>query len=179
MFIIVYHIREMTTSRSAASALSGSPTIRKSGGAAFLLAQVGAHAAAQFAERLASLKMISPQAGILRLIRASEGLSQQALALQLGIVPSRLVTLIDELEQRGLVQRRDHPEDRRSYALHLTEKGREMLTAIGRIAREHQEALCAALTDDEREVLASLLQRIADDQGLRHGVHPGFARMKG
>lgn len=96
---------------------------------------------------------------------------------RLRVMPSRLVTLVDELEQRELVERRDNPEDRRTYALYLTEKGRSTLKAIGRAAREHQEALCAGLTEEEREQLAKLLRRIADQQGLTPGVHPGFSRI--
>ena len=105
-------------------------------------------------------------------------MSQQALGAALGLVPSRLVVLIDELEQRRLVERRDHPTDRRSYALYLTDKGREVFKAIGRVARDHQEALLVALSDAERAQLSSLLQRIAEEQGLRVGVHPGFGRMQ-
>jgi DNA-binding MarR family transcriptional regulator len=145
---------------------------------AFLLAQVGAHAAAKFAERLATLDLTPSHTGTLRLIQVSEGLSQQALGAALGLVPSRLVVLIDELEQRRLVERRDHPTDRRSYALYLTDKGREVFKAIGRVAREHQETLLAALSDVEQAQLSSLLQRIAEEQGLRAGVHPGFSRMQ-
>jgi DNA-binding MarR family transcriptional regulator len=152
--------------------------VRGAASAAFLLAQVGAHAAARFAERLDLIGLAPPHAGILRLIQASEGLSQQALGAELNVLPSRLVTLIDELEHRGLVKRRDHPTDRRSYALYLTDKGQDSLKAIGRVAREHQTALCSALTDDEREQLARLLRRIADQQGLRPGVHPGFSRLR-
>ncbi len=149
------------------------------GSAAFLLAQVGAHAAARFAERLSALKLLPADAGILRLVHASEGLSQQTLGARLRIAPSRLVALIDALEQRGLLERRDQPGDRRSYALYLTVRGREMLKDIGRIAREHEQALCAGLTEDERRHLSALLQRIADEQGLRPGVHPGYSRLKG
>jgi DNA-binding MarR family transcriptional regulator len=145
---------------------------------AFLIAQVGAHAAAKFAERLEAIGVTPAHAGILRLLQGSEGLSQQALGTELRVLPSRLVVLIDELEERGLVERRDHPTDRRSYALHLTDKGLETLKTIGRVAREHQENLCAALNEKEREQLASLLRRIADDQGLRPGVHPGFSRLR-
>jgi DNA-binding MarR family transcriptional regulator len=151
---------------------------RGASSAAFLLAQVGGHAAARFAERLVALDLAPAHAGILRFIDVSEGLSQRDLCTQLGVLPSRLVMLVDELEQRGLVQRRDHPHDRRSYALHLTDKGRDALKAIGRVAREHQHALCAALSQNEREQLAELLVRIADEQGLRRGVHPGFSRMR-
>src|SRR5262249_31719386 len=67
--------------------------------------------------------------------------------------------------------------DRRSYALHLTENGRNALKAIGRIAREHQEGLLAALSSDERQLLASFLQRIADQQSLTRNVHPGYGRL--
>jgi DNA-binding MarR family transcriptional regulator len=145
---------------------------------AFLLAQVGGHAAARFAERLAQVDVVPAHAGVLRLVQASEGLSQQALGTQLHVAPSRLVALIDELEHRGLLERRNHPTDRRSYALHLTAKGRDVLKQIAHIAREHQQDLCAALDDHERQQLATLLQRIATQQGLTPGVHPGFRRLK-
>ena len=151
---------------------------RGASSSAFLLAQVGAHAAAKFAERLEATGLVPAHAGILRMVQRSEGLSQQTLGGELGVLPSRLVVLIDELQERGLIERRDHPTDRRSYALYLTDKGRETLKAIGRIAREHQEVLCAALNEKERVLLASLLLRIAEDQRLRPGVHPGFSRLR-
>jgi DNA-binding MarR family transcriptional regulator len=149
-----------------------------SASAAFLLAQLGAHAAAKFAERLAPLDFTPAHAGILRILDRRGPVTQQALAGILGMFPSRLVGLVDQLESRGLIERRDHPDDRRSYALHLTEKGRVALQSIGRVAREHHKALLAALTVDEQRQLGQFLQRIADDQGLTRGVHPGYARLK-
>jgi DNA-binding MarR family transcriptional regulator len=146
---------------------------------AFLLAQVGAHAAAKFAERLSAVNLSPPHAGILRVVHTSGGISQQSLAEHLRILPSRLVVLIDELEERGMVERRADPADRRSYALHLSDKGRDTIKAIGRVARDHQDALLASLSTQERDLLASLLLRVADQQELRPGVHPGFARLRG
>src|ERR1051325_4861865 len=108
---------------------------------AFLLAQVGAHAAARFAERVAVLEVSPAHAGTLRFIQASPGISQQELSSMLGMVPSRLVVLVDELEERGLVERRDNARDRRAHALHLTRKGVETLEAIGKIARAHDDAI--------------------------------------
>ncbi len=146
---------------------------------AFLLAQVGAHAASKFAERLAEQKLSPSDAGILRILGGKPGITQQALAVALGMVPSRLVAVLDDLESRGLMERRDNPDDRRRYSLYLTDKGRSTLQAIGRIAREHQEALLAALSPDEQQLLAGFLQRVADQQGLIRGVHPGYASMVG
>lgn len=144
---------------------------------AFLLAQLGAHAAAQFAERLGVLDLTPADAGILRLLRAQAGLSQQELAASLRIHPSRLVAILDNLEKRGLVERRANPGDRRLYSLHLAQAGGEALEKIGGIARTHQDALLAAITAEERRTLAALLLRVADQQGLVRGVHPGYQRL--
>ena len=144
---------------------------------AFLLAQLGAHAASKFAERLGGLGLTPADAGILRLLRVAAGLSQQELAAKLQIHPSRLVAILDNLEKRRFVERRANPDDRRLYSLHLAKDGGEVLDRIGKVAREHQDALLAALTKEERHELAALLQRIADQQGLVRGVHPGYQRL--
>jgi DNA-binding MarR family transcriptional regulator len=145
--------------------------------ASFLLAQVGAHAASQFAGRLRKLKLAPQHAGILRILNSKPGMTQQALATTLGMVPSRLVVLLDEMEKRSLVERRADAKDRRRYALHLAEKGRSTLDAIGLIAREHSQALLAAISQDEQQQLALILQRIADQQGLSRLIHPGYRRL--
>jgi len=147
------------------------------GQAAFLLAQLGAHAASQFGERLRVIGLTPPDAGILRLLRIAAGLSQQELAGRLGIHPSRLVAILDDLEKRGFVERKPNPDDRRLYSLHLTKGGEETLERIGKIAREHQDALLLALNREERGVLAALLLKIADQQGIARGVHPGYRRL--
>ncbi|HLJ89289.1 MAG TPA: MarR family transcriptional regulator [Candidatus Angelobacter sp.] len=141
---------------------------------AFLLAQLGAHAASQFAEKLRVLDLTPPDAGILRLLRVASGLSQQELASRLKIHPSRLVAILDNLEKLGFSERRPNPDDRRLYSLHLTKGGEEILGKIGKVARDHQDALLGALSDEERATLGSLLLRIADQQGLTRGVHPRY-----
>jgi DNA-binding MarR family transcriptional regulator len=144
---------------------------------AFLLAQLGAHAASQFTERLGVLELTPADAGILRLLRVEAGPSQQELATRLRIHPSRLVAILDDLEKRGFVERRANPDDRRLYSLHLAQAGGEALDRIGRVAREHQDALLSALSREERDQLANLLLRIADQQGLVRGVHPGYRQL--
>ena len=168
----------MAIRQSSTNAPAGDRRRREGASPAFLLAQVGAHAAAKFAERLEPLGLTPAHVGALRVIAASAGSSQQEVAARLGMFPSRLVALVDELQGRGLVQRLENPHDRRISLLQLTVKGKDVLQSIGPVAREHQEALLASLNTEERGVLASLLLRVADHQGLRRGVHPGFARLR-
>src|SRR5215475_2379057 len=141
---------------------------------AFLLSQIGAHAASKFAERLVVLRLSPPDVGILRLLRMAPGISQQVLSARLQIHPSRLVAILDNLEKRSLIERKPNPDDRRLYSLHLTKDGVEILERIGKVAREHQDALLASLNSDERDSLTALLQKIAGEQGLTPGVHPGY-----
>jgi DNA-binding MarR family transcriptional regulator len=146
-------------------------------GVGFLLAQIGAHAASRFGERLEVLKLTPPQAGILWVLGRESGLSQQALADLLGIFPSRLVAVLDDMQRAGLVERRPHSSDRRVSALYLTPTGKKALQAVGRVARQHETEICAALSPDEREMLEKFLARIAEEQKLRPGIHPGYRRL--
>jgi DNA-binding MarR family transcriptional regulator len=150
---------------------------RSADGAAFLLAQLGAHAASAFADRLAPLGLRPPDAGVLSRLARSPGESQRALADALGMHAPRLVALIDELEARGLVERKRDPRDRRNYAISLTSAGRKTMRQVAAVAKQHEQALTAALDDNERSQLASLLRRVADEQALTPGVHPGFRRI--
>ena len=156
------------------------PTHRSSprdGGVAFLLAQLGAHAAGLFAERIRPLELTPPQAGVLRRLAQFPGQSQRELADALGMHAPRLVALIDELEDRGLVARDRDPGDRRNYAISLTDEGHRLLTELGRVAGQHDHAITASLDEGERAQLLALLRRIAEEQKLRPGVHPGFRRL--
>jgi DNA-binding MarR family transcriptional regulator len=129
-----------------------------------LVAQVGGLAAMRFADRITTAGVTPPQAGLLRVVAAEPGRTQQAVSTQLGLLPSRLVMLVDELEGRGLLERRRDPNDRRNYALYVTDAGRAVLQDIGR----------AALSKADRATLADLLGRVAVHHGLAPDVHPGY-----
>ena len=108
----------------------------------------------------------------------STRMSQQELAGRLGVHASRLVGLVDTLEKRGLVERHSSATDRRMHALHLTEAGHHTLKELGTIAREHDQAMCEGLSSEERTQLLSLLERVAQRQGLAHAVHPGYRTLE-
>jgi len=145
-------------------------------GTAFLLAQVGAHAADRFGERIKGLGVAPRHAGILRMI-ATTPCNQRALAKRLGVLPSRMVILIDELAEKGLVERKRNTKDRRHSELVLTKRGRSMLEKLSRLAAEHEADLCAGLTAAERDTLAALGRKIVRQQGLTPDVHPGYRKL--
>lgn len=143
---------------------------------AFLLSQVGIHAARRFSERMAEIDLQPPLFRILNLVDAAEGRSQQAIGEAIQVPPSRMVALVDELEQRGLVERRPDPMDRRVRALYLTREGREMLFRGRKIAKEHERELTKGMPVADREMLTGLLQQIVDQQTIGLGVHPGLSK---
>jgi DNA-binding MarR family transcriptional regulator len=142
--------------------------------AGFLLAQLGTHAHRRFAERLAPIDLHPRHFGMLSNLAASEGQSQQALSIALGIHRSAVVALVDDLEHRGLAERRRDPVDRRAYTLYLTASGRDVLADLERIAEDHEAELLTALDESERSQLIWLLQRVAESEGLAAGVHPNL-----
>jgi DNA-binding MarR family transcriptional regulator len=79
--------------------------------------------------------------------------------------PRTMVATIDELESRGLVQRRPHPSDRRAHALYITQPGRDTLARGRRLAGKAQDQLLAPLSAEERAVLHDLLLRVAQAAG--------------
>ncbi|MEU9508032.1 MarR family transcriptional regulator [Micromonospora sp. NPDC048170] len=144
------------------------------GRANFLLSQLGFHIAQTFAARLAQLGIAPNHFGLLMHLDRGEGLSQQQLADALGIHRKAMVGLLDDLEQRGLVERRRHPGDRRAHAIHLTGAARELLPRARHVADQHEEEVLAALDPAERAQLIAVLQRLAEHTGNPPGVHPGL-----
>jgi DNA-binding MarR family transcriptional regulator len=156
--------------------VSAIPPAARGGGIAFRLAQLGAHAADQFAAELADHDLTPPLVGIMRILQFESGLSQQALADRLGMVPSRVVALVDDLEVRGWVARERDGGDRRVNLLTVTKAGSEAFKVIANVARTHERRTTAGLDDTERDQLLGLLAKLAELRGLTPGVHPGYRR---
>jgi DNA-binding MarR family transcriptional regulator len=142
--------------------------------AAFLISQLGYHSAARFAERLRPLGLHPRHFGLLSHLAAADGQTQQQLADTLAIHRNAMVGLVDDLEQRGLVARHRHPDDRRAHAVHLTTTARELLAQAQPVADEHDAQLLAGLDEPDQRQLVSLLKRLAHHAGLAPGVHPGL-----
>jgi DNA-binding MarR family transcriptional regulator len=142
---------------------------------AFLLSQVGVYASQRFSRRLAALNLQPPLFRVLNAVDAVEGESQHAIGEAIGAPASRMVAIVDELEQRGLVERRPHPSDRRVRALYLTGEGRKVLARGRKIASEHERELTRGMSPADRKRLVGLLRKLVDEQGIGSGVHPGLS----
>ena len=150
------------------------PELQPRGGVAFLLVQLGTYVAGLFGERLKPLGLEPRQAGMLFRLAQNNGRSQQAIAELIGVNPTRMVFLTDELEKLGLVERRRNPADRRSHALYLTEAGTAMLARVREVTKAHEAAVTGSLGEAERDQLTALLRRLAADQGLAGQALPGM-----
>ena len=93
--------------------------------------------------------------------------SQVALAEQIGVDPSVLVHVLDDLEQAGLVERRADPADRRNRRVVPTRKGRELTASVDLRLRRAEDQLLYGLTGAEQRTFRELLARLADGAGPR------------
>jgi DNA-binding MarR family transcriptional regulator len=159
-------------SRDMEQRASPTPEYLRVPGAAYLLSQVGAHSSQRWHERLAPIGLDPRSVLVLRHVGAAQGRTQASLATSLAVPPSRIVGIVDELEQRRLVERRANRSDRRAHALWLTSRGRKVLDEVMTVSRAHEIDICAGLSEADRRQLISLLSVIVAEQELSIGGHP-------
>jgi DNA-binding MarR family transcriptional regulator len=131
----------------------------------FLLSWNGQRTAAMFAHALEPLGLRPAHFGVLRLIAADPGLTQQELAQRTLIDPSSMVAVLDELEELGYAERRPDPADRRKHAIFLTPDGQRMLERAQAVATEMTKEVLAPLDAGEIEELRRLLRKLAGVTG--------------
>lgn len=127
----------------------------------YLMARLGQLSSHAFGQALEPLGLHPRDFGVMNIVANQPGLTQQRLHAQTAIDTSSMVAVIDELERRGLAERRTHPDDRRARAIHLTAEGERVLTEARKLAAKHQAQFFDALTADELRALTELLQKVA------------------
>lgn len=140
------------------------------GSPAFLLAKMGM---AMKTRALAEFEQAGYEAyhyGVLALLGESACDTQAAIADALAVDRSQLVGILDSLEERGLIERRRDPHDRRRHTVNLTAEGRKQLVRLRGIMRRMEDEFFAPLDAKSRETLHDLLLQLASSHDPRCGA---------
>jgi DNA-binding MarR family transcriptional regulator len=113
-------------------------------------------------EALRHLDLGIAHIAVMGLLAERGDLSQRQLIELMDADKSTMVYLIDQLEKQALAERRDNPQDRRAYAVHLTQLGRQRLAEAEEIVRRVEDRMLAPLSSSERKTLDDLLSRIGE-----------------
>ncbi len=127
----------------------------------FLLAWTAATSEREYADALKSIGMTPVKVGVLELLQ--DGPAKQArLSDRLDVFQPVMVSVINELERAGFVERRPHPTDGRAVAVHLLPAGRKQLQAARHIGEKATDSFFAPISRDERAALHGILARLAE-----------------
>jgi DNA-binding MarR family transcriptional regulator len=130
--------------------------------ATFLLKRLGYAAKEQAMEAYERTGLHPYHHSILLVLDEGSADTQGSIADALGYDRGQLVGLLDELEERGLLERRRDPNDRRRHIVRLTSEGRRRLRRLRALAKEIEDEFLAPLDDTERANLHALLLRLAE-----------------
>ncbi|HWX95980.1 MAG TPA: MarR family transcriptional regulator [Solirubrobacteraceae bacterium] len=131
----------------------------------YLLARLGESSRRRFHRALEPEGLHPRHFGVMTMVAAHPGMSQQELHEKTAIDPSSMVAVIDELEAGGLAERRHHADDRRVRTIFLTELGQQKLESVRELAGQLQREFFHVLSAEERRTLHGLLRKLAGSSG--------------
>jgi DNA-binding MarR family transcriptional regulator len=123
----------------------------------FLLSKGYQRAWAILREEIELYDLTPPQFALLAFLWQQDGLTQVELSEKGQIDRSTIGGLIDRLERNGLLERRQHPQDRRAYRIYLTDHGKEMEGTLSACAERSLKRLTSGLNEGELEELRRML----------------------
>lgn len=138
----------------------------------YLLARLGEASRRRFHKALEPERLHPRDFGVMTMVDAHPGMSQQQLHEKTGIDPSSMVAVIDDLQARGLAERRPDPDDRRARAIFLTDEGQRTLQRIRKLASQLQREMFGGLTEQEMSTLHALLRKLAESAPLPNAPVP-------
>jgi DNA-binding MarR family transcriptional regulator len=127
----------------------------------FLRAWVAADGGEYYGRALGEVGLKAQQLGVLVLLEGGP-MVQARLSERLRVFKPVMVTLVNELEDMGLVKRRAHPTDRRAVEVHLLPAGVKRIREAERVSKRASEEFFAVLTKKERQAFHDLLAKLAE-----------------
>lgn len=127
----------------------------------FNLRMAQEHAFAAFSRRSQEIGESPGRFATLTLIARNPGISQTGLSHANGRDKSSLTPVVEELVQRGLVERKRMRADRRTYRLNVTPAGKRTLVLLTRCARRHERELDRIIGARDRKSFLQILKKIA------------------
>lgn len=100
------------------------------------------------------------EAAVLRAIDNPHPLAQGEIARRMGIDRTTMVALIDDLQERGLVQRRQDPDDRRKNVVELTDAGQKITRQAIKASEQAERTFLSPLSADEAEQFKKTLRAL-------------------
>lgn len=123
-----------------------------------------------FIQTFEKMKLRPAEFSVLALISSHPGQKQTEIARKLGIKRANFVALMDNLEKRGLAERRKGKQDRRAHSLHLTPEGVRFVEKMTGIWRTHENRMIEKLGGPEqRDRLIELLDRLLPEPEVSAG----------
>jgi DNA-binding MarR family transcriptional regulator len=130
-----------------------------------LLHRASQRASEIFALETRDFDLTARQYAVLTTVAQHEGLSQTDLVRLTGIDRSTLADVVQRLLRRGIIQRERTMQDGRTYAVSLSEKGRELLDSIKPYARRADRTVLSCLGDEDGKMAAQILSRLLRKTG--------------
>ncbi|MNP07839.1 Transcriptional regulator SlyA [compost metagenome] len=128
----------------------------------FLLHDVARLMRKRFEQRARILDLTRSQWQVLAKLSVNEGIHQKGLAGLLEIESITLVRLLDKMQERGLIERRRHPSDRRLSLLFLTPAARPLLEVMRGLGEQTRSEAMADFSDAESEQFSQMLTRMRE-----------------
>lgn len=136
-------------------------TFEKSRSAGVLASDIGRQYTAALQRRLQPLNLSPAQFLALTQLWAEDGLTQRDLTLRLGVEQATMANTLSRMQRDGLIDRKPHPEDRRSQQVWLSHRAKGLQGPATEAAVDANKLVLAGLPDAERELFLSMMNRVA------------------
>ncbi|GAA0086237.1 MarR family transcriptional regulator [Clostridium sp. CTA-7] len=106
------------------------------------------------------------QAGIIRRLGEEEGITQKDLAIRMAKDQTNVTRLLDQLERKGLVMRKQNKEDRRSFLTYLTDEGKKLNENIIPTEQEIMNIVLRGISEERKALLKEIIDEITENINL-------------